>query len=197
MEQTNKEAQTESTRDRLLRHAIHMIREEGYNAVSVNQICKKAKVAKGTFYVYFKSKRDILLEILGLVNIELFSNKLWNEDLDPANKLLDYCDTYLQFVTYQGHEMSREIIKVILEASPEPDRVFSFLHADRIRNILLEGQETGIFQKNIDPERIISNLQHLLFGAIVQWCGASGSYKLNETVLLEIQILLSGILLVK
>lgn len=52
------------TKQQLYRCAIELFREKGYDRVSVDEIVKKAGTAKGTFYIYFSSKADIITEML-------------------------------------------------------------------------------------------------------------------------------------
>ncbi len=51
-------------RDRLLATAARLIRERGYTAVSVAEICHEAGLHKGSFYHFFPSKRDLVLATL-------------------------------------------------------------------------------------------------------------------------------------
>ena len=44
--------------------AMELFREKGYDQVSVAEIVKKAGTAKGTFYIYFASKPEVLFEML-------------------------------------------------------------------------------------------------------------------------------------
>lgn len=46
---------------RLIEAARTLFAERGYAAVSVNDLCARAKVAKGSFYRYFDSKEAVLL----------------------------------------------------------------------------------------------------------------------------------------
>jgi TetR/AcrR family transcriptional repressor of nem operon len=45
------------TRDRLLEAALLLIWEESLGAASVDAICEKAGVRKGSFYHFFKSRK--------------------------------------------------------------------------------------------------------------------------------------------
>ena len=51
-------------RDRLITSASHLFRERGYSSVGVAQICEAAGVNKGSFYHFFPSKRELLLEVI-------------------------------------------------------------------------------------------------------------------------------------
>ena len=54
-----KTARGQKTRAALLRAAEKVFGEKGYYAASISEITQEAKVAMGTFYLYFKDKEDI------------------------------------------------------------------------------------------------------------------------------------------
>ncbi len=47
-------------RQSIINSAFNLFQEHGYNNVSVNDIIKDAKIAKGTFFNYFPTKADLL-----------------------------------------------------------------------------------------------------------------------------------------
>jgi AcrR family transcriptional regulator len=51
-------------RDRIMETAGRLFYTKGYNNTGINQLIKAAKVAKASFYEYFPSKEDLLLEYL-------------------------------------------------------------------------------------------------------------------------------------
>jgi TetR/AcrR family transcriptional repressor of nem operon len=50
---------TSNAKERLLQVAFELIWEQSYGAVSVDNICVRAKVKKGSFYYFFPSKSDL------------------------------------------------------------------------------------------------------------------------------------------
>ena len=52
-----------STRERIVRAAVALFAEQGYDATSVNQVVAAAGVAKGALYHHFASKDDLLYEV--------------------------------------------------------------------------------------------------------------------------------------
>src|ERR1700733_3630713 len=50
---------TSNAKERLLQVAFDLIWEQSYGAVSVDDICVRAKVKKGSFYYFFPSKSDL------------------------------------------------------------------------------------------------------------------------------------------
>ena len=52
-----------ATRRKLITAGLELIKEKGFDAINVEDITRKAGVAKGSFYTYFKRKEDIVLDI--------------------------------------------------------------------------------------------------------------------------------------
>ncbi len=56
--------QVSDAKDRLLNSALDLIYARSYTAVGVQELCDHAGVRKGSFYHFFKSKRDLTLAAL-------------------------------------------------------------------------------------------------------------------------------------
>lgn len=67
---------SEATRARLLGHARVVFEKHGYGAASVTDIVNAAAVARGTFYIHFKSKREIFIAVVSLVREDLVAGQM-------------------------------------------------------------------------------------------------------------------------
>ncbi len=54
----------DARRTQLLDAAKRVFARRGYPAVNIADICKEARVARGTIYQYFRNKRDVLMALL-------------------------------------------------------------------------------------------------------------------------------------
>lgn len=59
-----RQPRSKKTRDRVTKAAFKLFAKKGIHSVSINEIVKNAGVATGSFYAYFKNKRQLLLELL-------------------------------------------------------------------------------------------------------------------------------------
>ncbi|HVE39798.1 MAG TPA: TetR/AcrR family transcriptional regulator [Planctomycetota bacterium] len=57
-------ARVTDTREKLLQAALQLVWEEGVGSASVDDICEKAGVRKGSFYHFFKSKGELIIAAL-------------------------------------------------------------------------------------------------------------------------------------
>jgi len=85
--------QESETKRKLLETALELIWESSYGSVSVDDICTKAGVNKGSFYYAFKSKSDLAVaaferhwEIKRPILDQVFSSQL-----PPLERLNKYC----------------------------------------------------------------------------------------------------------
>ncbi|WAM31229.1 TetR/AcrR family transcriptional regulator [Caldicellulosiruptor naganoensis] len=88
--------------NRLLEAAYNLFIEKGITNTAIDEIVKKAGVAKGTFYLYFKDKEDILEKLIlrksaeivkkALVEIE---NKEFSSPVDKFLYFLEFIIDYL------------------------------------------------------------------------------------------------------
>ena len=70
-------------RYRIQNAAISLFMEQGVESTSVNEIVKKANVAKGTFYVYYKDKNALISQILTKQHGALI-NEIMNRSYEKA-----------------------------------------------------------------------------------------------------------------
>jgi len=75
--------------------AIDLFSENGYEATSTNEIAKKANVAEGTIFRYYKTKKDLLFAIPAVLSkASLFEtffddfDELWNNDHENFENFL-------------------------------------------------------------------------------------------------------------
>src|SRR3954465_14452881 len=66
---------TSDANERLMNAALDLIWEESYGAVTIDDICKRAEVKKGSFYYFFKSKAELAIAAL---------ERMWRDDWKPA-----------------------------------------------------------------------------------------------------------------
>jgi TetR/AcrR family transcriptional repressor of nem operon len=80
---------------RLLNAALHIVRQKGYSATTVDDICREAGVTKGSFFHHFKSKDELALaaiEYWEQMTGGLFAQAPYHQAADPVDRLLGYID---------------------------------------------------------------------------------------------------------
>jgi TetR/AcrR family transcriptional regulator, transcriptional repressor for nem operon len=88
---------------RILDAALKVIRTKGYEATTVDDLCREAVITKGGFFHHFKSKQDLAIAAaghFGAMADNLFANAPYQKVEDPLFRLLGYID--FRIVILQG-----------------------------------------------------------------------------------------------
>ncbi len=91
--QTDKDPKKPTARDKLLNVALTILREKGYSATTVDDLCAAAGVTKGAFFHYFAGKEDLGVAAASHwsdVTGAMFANADYHRAADPLDRILGY-----------------------------------------------------------------------------------------------------------
>ncbi len=80
---------------KLIESSVDVIRAKGYAATTVDDICHRAGVTKGSFFHHFKSKDELAIAAatyFGTMSVGLFATAPYRKLEDPLDRLLGYLD---------------------------------------------------------------------------------------------------------
>jgi TetR/AcrR family transcriptional repressor of nem operon len=90
-----KTVSSSETRKKLLDAAMHVMRLKGYAATTVDDVCREAKVTKGSFFHYFDTKEALAIaaaDHFGAMATGLFAAAPYRSLEDPLDRLFGYVD---------------------------------------------------------------------------------------------------------
>ncbi len=89
--------------NKLLEAAYNLFIEKGITATAIDEIVKKAGVAKGTFYLYFKDKEDILEKLILKKSSEIVKKALQEvstkDFTSPVDKFLYFLEYIIDYLS--------------------------------------------------------------------------------------------------
>ena len=90
-------------RNLIMEKALELFAENGFTATSIQQITDSCGISKGSFYLYFKSKDELIYGLIDYFMTELITNieRSVSEE-EPAEHLL-YNYYHTSFYTFQKH----------------------------------------------------------------------------------------------
>jgi AcrR family transcriptional regulator len=132
-------------RMRMLEAATELFVKQGYRKTSVDEVAEAAGVAKGTVYLYFRTKADLLVGAIALEKKAYLSNikPVFTEALDPRERL----QMWLRTALVLANEMplvskllggDREMLAVLAELPEEVQEQHQTLSLDFIGGLLDE-----------------------------------------------------------
>lgn len=163
----NRAASVAATRQKLLKNADRILVEKGYQAMSIVDITKASGVAKGTFYNYFETKEDLLLELSKRHLGQLTQQIPELAGKTPAASVRQYLVAYLQVVVSSGDNMARQWIRFIVD--PKNHKKWEFdLSAltDLLQRLVVDGRLAA----NTPVARISELLVTEIYGLVFSWC---------------------------
>ncbi|HEY6551651.1 MAG TPA: TetR/AcrR family transcriptional regulator [Solirubrobacterales bacterium] len=142
-------------RRQILDAAIRVFARQGFHSTRVSDIADEAGVAYGLVYHYFKSKDEVLNELFSERWSLLLSaiEESDHEGISPRAKL----EAVAGFIV-DSYRHDPELMKVIIVEVTRAANSFGRTHLTEIRRaydsiakIVTDGQEAGVFRRDIDP----------------------------------------------
>jgi TetR/AcrR family fatty acid metabolism transcriptional regulator len=151
---------------RILDAAVEVIAERGYFNSPVSAIAKRAGVADGTVYLYFKSKDDVLRTAIDSTFGKFYAQveEKFETLKNPREQL-----EYIAEVHLASHQVNRSmavLMQTEMRQSAKFIAEFSHHHLVKyiqvVREVIRRGQQEGIFREDISDGVVA----HCMFGAI-------------------------------
>ncbi|HLR91473.1 MAG TPA: TetR/AcrR family transcriptional regulator, partial [Atopostipes sp.] len=161
-----------------------VIAENGYHASQVSKIARKANVADGTIYLYFKNKEDILVSVFKEKMGDFIEKTVSciNEQKTASDKLL----TFIQMHYKQLSESPHLAIVTQLELrQSKPELRFEInkvlkSYLDVIDSIIKQGIEENEIRKDVNPQLIRQMIFGTLDETVTTWVMKSQRYALID-----------------
>jgi AcrR family transcriptional regulator len=180
-------------RNRLYEAAVALFREQGYEATTVDQIVRRAGVAKGTFFNYFATK-DAVLRYMGEREIgRLGAATLSGGGTSAVGNLKRFMAALAGSI-----ERDRDLVKLIFEKGVTVPELMcgdagGFSVQPTTSLLIRRAQMLREINCDLDPDEVASALDGLYLKQLVRWCRAEPSYSLVERLTGIVDLLLIGI----
>ncbi len=147
--------ESEDRRTRILRLSADLFAARGYHATGLTDLLEEIGVARGGFYHHFKSKEEVLLEIVAgtIDRILLSSAAIVGQDLDAATRLRMLCDDLSQAIidNQAGFVVFLREYSALGKDAKEHVLGLRRSYLERWEGVLEEGQRAGIFAGRETP----------------------------------------------
>lgn len=182
---------------RILEAAVEVFAEKGFSQSTISQIAKKAGVADGTIYLYFKNKDDILAQFFSYMSKLVFDEfKLAVNSADNAvEKFRNLIRQHLK-----AFQQDRNMAAVYLAETRQINRLaedqikeMAGMYLDIVSEIVELGQEEGSIRKNL----YLGLVKRFILGGVDEtistWLHSGGNYDLVSMADPLVELFLRGI----
>lgn len=150
----------------IINAAIKVFARKGFFNAKVADVAKKAGVADGTIYLYFKNKDDLLISLFETKMEEILKrfSSLLQTSKTATQKIRHFIRLYFNMI-----EEDQDLAEVFQVELRQSSKFLKYYHNQKfldflnlIGNIILEGQNNGEFRQDIS----IHTTKLAIFGAL-------------------------------
>lgn len=167
-------------KENIAKCAIELFKSEGYDSVSVNEICEKANVSRSVFYTMFKGKRGILDYVV--------SKPQQNDDegfrrfADAENDFERIWQLFERFIFIALDFGPKLTSRLFIMQFESPQGIRDAVHAldDLFATLAKNCAKNGIIETEEPPELLSRIATDLIFHELYVWCSQNGNFSLRE-----------------
>jgi AcrR family transcriptional regulator len=180
---TKRKLQARETRKRILESALSLFREKGFDQVSIDEITSTAGVSKGSFYTYFQTKSDIIIEEFRL--IDYFYEKKETVILrnpDAASRLIAFTRYQLDYIHKNMGYRTLSILYINQMSTFYDQKILANRERPLVRivsRIIAEGQAAGQIWGG-DPTELAEWMNRCMRGFFLDWAISKGTIDIRK-----------------
>ena len=193
-ELSKQQLKSKETKAKIFRAAKHILQKQGYEQLSIKNICEEAGVSNGSFYHHFKTKDDLLsyyIEEQPSINPDLL-----DMPQNAAEAKAAIIQVYLNYVHY-CQELCVEFMSNYY--TPKNQSLNPLIRTERpypivtVHNYLQKAIDADIIKPDLDLEDITTDIRMIVIGNVFEWCLKSGEADFEGNMRRTLRIYLDGL----
>jgi AcrR family transcriptional regulator len=176
-ELTKRQIQAQNTKNKIYDTVIELMKEKEYQDIKIEEICAKAEVSVGSFYHYFKSKNDFLIEMYSRAD-DYFQNEVSISfvSINALDRIVEYFDYYAKYNEMVGISTMKQLYHSNNRLFITKGRYMQKV----LQSIISKGQSNKEIGTDLSAEDMTEYLFIAARGVIYDWCLHNGQYSLKE-----------------
>lgn len=197
-QKTRKLANRRLPREQLYRRieeaALALFKQFGFEAVSVDQIVRRARVSKGAFFVFFPTKADALIVYFRELDARLAELRAQLNPQRPLPALKQFFVQAEQLLREEG-DLVQTLSRVIWSHPMlmNADRHSALRDRRGFAQFLEHARAHGTIRREVNPAIAADTLGDLWTGSLLLWLADRQQYSFAESVAPKLQLLFRGI----
>lgn len=185
MARPKKDQDKKPSRELLLEAATELIRTKGYTSTTVDDLCEKAGVSKGTFFHNFSSKEDLAVAAANRwseMTSAFFRTAPYHKKKDPLERVIGYVRFRKEILQGDLPEFTclvGTMVQEVYSSHPEINQACYnsiFLHAETLEADIADAKKLYVPKEKWTPKSLALHTQAVLQGAFIL-AKASGEVK--------------------
>ena len=194
-ELSKQQLKSKETKERIFQAAKTILQKNGYENLSIKNICEEARVSNGSFYHHFKTKDDLLsyyIEEQPSINPELLDIPADKETAKAA-----IIEVYLNYVAY-CKELGVDFIAGYY--TPKNQALNPDIRTERpypivtVQQYLEKAVDVGAICLKLSIAEVVTDIRMLVIGNAFEWALREGNVDFEENIRRSISHYLDGVL---
>ena len=190
---SRQQKKSKETKARIFHAAKTILQKQGYDQLSIKNICDEAGVSNGSFYHHFKTKDDLLsyyIEEQPSINPDLLDLPESPEEAKTAIiqvylNYVHYCqDLGLSFMSNYYTPKNQSLNPAIRTERPYP--------IVTVHNYLKKALDAGVIHLSYPLEDITTDIRMIVIGNVFEWCLKNGDADFEGNMKRSLQAYLDG-----
>lgn len=192
---TKQQLKSQETKERIFQAAKTILQKNGYENLSIKNICEEAGVSNGSFYHHFKTKDDLLsyyIEAQPTVNPELLDIPQNREEAKTA-----IVEVYLNYAAY-CKELGVDFVAGYY--TPRNQALNPDIRTERpypivtVQQYLEKAIDAGAIALKLSISEVVDDIRMLVIGNAFEWAMRNGEVDIEENIKRSISHYLDGVL---
>lgn len=165
-----REEKRTATREQLISTAIELFTKQGYEATTIDDITKAARVAKGTFYYHFECKEELVMALGQSAMIESASRIQSNisSGQTPIEALQDFLDSAAEWLT-ENRTLANALFHYAVNNYRQTRKRSDPSFRRVLEGFLAAGQERGEIRNDSPAQELAHMLSVLYVYSVMSW----------------------------
>ncbi|MEW6299729.1 MAG: TetR/AcrR family transcriptional regulator [Thermodesulfobacteriota bacterium] len=190
---SRRERKKERTRQEIYQAAMELFVARGFDAVTVEDICQAADVARGTFFLHFPTKDALLLEYGAQVTAEL--HDIIDDSPEKATNTLYKVVNFLAERALRHADIVRLVVREVMN---RPTALANATEQSRdlmqvLAGVVRRGQAAGELRPGIEPRLAAGLVTAAYFAIVSEWVRCGGQFDLTKAVRRSLDVILGGL----
>ena len=193
-ELSKQQLKSQETKKKIFLAAKNILKKDGYDALSIKNICEEAGVSNGSFYHHFKTKDDLLsyyIEEQPSINPEILETPSCVDDV--RNVIIHVYLNYVKYCRELGVEFMSNYYTPKNQSLNPLKRTARSYPIVTVREYLQQSIDAGIISLKQPLDNITTDIRMIVIGNVFEWCLKNGDADFEGNMKRSLENYLKGI----
>lgn len=194
-ELSKQQLKSKETKEKIFLAAKRILQKNGYENLSIKNICEEAGVSNGSFYHHFKTKDDLLSYYIE--DQPSMAPDLLDTPTNAEEAKFAIVGVYLNYAKY-CKELGVDFIAGYY--TPRNQALNPTIRTERpypivtVQHYLETAASANVIRTNLSIEEIVTDIRMLVIGNVFEWAMTNGQADFEENIKRSLSHYLDGVL---